>query len=87
MIFLVLINFFIKDSIFGYAYLFKDIFFKNNNFFIVNLDFFYGLIFLYLLSLLFTFLQMAMYSKKIVLIGLIYYYIVLIKNKLKINFI
>ena len=84
MIFLALINFLIIFSIFGYSYLFKTIFFRDKNIFITNLDFFYGLILLYLISLLLHFFApLAIYSEFIILIGLILSFYSFFKNKLK----
>ena len=86
MIFLALINFLIIFSIFGYSYLFKTIFFRDKNIFITNLDFFYGLILLYLISLLLHFFApLAIYSEFIILIGLILSFYSFFKNKLKIS--
>ena len=86
MIFLALINFLIIFSIFGYSYLFKTIFFRDKIFFITNLDFFYGLILLYLISLLLHFFApLAIYSEFVILIGLILSFYSFFKNKLKIS--
>ncbi len=86
MIFLALINFLIIFSIFGYSYLFKTVFFRDKNISIVNLDFFYGLIFLYLISLLLHFfVPLAIYSELVILIGLILSFYSFFKNKLKIS--
>jgi len=86
MIFLALINFLIIFSIFGYSYLFKTIFYRDKNIFITNLDFFYGLILLYLISLLLHFFApLAIYSEFIILIGLILSFYSFFKNKLKIS--
>ena len=86
MIFLALIIYLIIFSIFGYSYLFKTIFFRDKNIFITNLDFFYGLILLYLISLLLHFFApLAIYSEFIILIGLILSFYSFFKNKLKIS--
>ena len=86
MIFLALINFLIIFSIFGYSYLFKTVFYRDKNIFITNLDFFYGLILLYLISLLLHFFApLAIYSEFIILIGLILSFYSFFKNKLKIS--
>ena len=72
MILLASTNLLIILSIFGYSYIFKSIIFKNKNTFLENLDFFYGLIFLYLISqILHIFMPLANYSETIIIIGLI----------------
>ena len=88
MILLASINLIIILSIFGYSYLFKSIIFKNKNTFLENLDFFYGLIFLYLISLiLHIFMPLASYSKPILIVGLILLIYCFIKKKLKISIV
>ena len=88
MILLASINLLIILSIFGYSYLFKSIIFKNKNTFLENLDFFYGLICLYLISLiLHIFMPLASYSKPILIVGLILLIYCFIKKKLKISIV
>ena len=88
MILLASTNLLIILSIFGYSYIFKSIIFKNKNTFLENLDFFYGLIFLYLISLIFhIFMPLASYSKPILILGLILLIYCLIKKNLKISIV
>ena len=88
MILLASINLIIILSIFGYSYLFKSIIFKNKNTFLENLDFFYGLIFLYLISqILHIFMPLANYSKPIIIFVLILLIYCFIKKKLKISIV
>ena len=87
MLFLTIINFFIIFAVFGYSYIFKNLLFgkKNNN--ISNLDFLYGLIFLYFLSLIFhIFIPLKQISIIIILIGLIASILSIFNKKLKISF-
>ena len=55
MVNLTLINFAIIISIFGYSYFVKSILYRKEDNFLKNLDFFFGLIFLLLISLIINF--------------------------------
>ena len=88
MVYLTLINFLIVTSIFGYSFLFKKIILKDKNISVSNLDFFYGLIFLYLISLLFHFfIPLGKISELIIVIGLFFLIYCSLKKKLNISLI
>ena len=84
MVYLTLINFLIVTSIFGYSFYLKKIILKDKNISVSNLDFFYGLIFLYLISLLFHFfIPLGKISELIIVIGLFFLIYCSLKKKIK----
>ena len=86
MLILTIINFFIILCIFGYAYIFKNLFFGKKNSDISNLDFLYGLIFLYFLSLIFhAFFPLKQISIIIILLGLLASFLSIFKKELKVS--
>ena len=86
MLILNIINFFIILCIFGYAYIFKNLFFGKKNSDISNLDFLYGLIFLYFLSLIFhIFFPLRQISIIIILFGLVASFLSIYKKELKVS--
>lgn len=86
MIYLAFVNYLIIISIFGYSYLLKSVIFKNKDNNIFNHDFFYGLIFLYFLSILaHIFLPLKFFTNIVLILGLIIFILLLIKKKIKIS--
>ena len=72
MIIITILNCLILLSIFGYAFIFKKIVKKNLFYSINNIDFFYGLFILVLLSLFINFFApLKFFSIPIVIIGLL----------------
>ena len=86
MITLALINSLLVRSILGYSYLFKTIYLRDNLTITKNIDFFYGFIFLYLLSLIIhIFIPLKYASNFIILIGILTFTYGSIKKKIQIN--
>ena len=88
MIIITILNCLILLSIFGYAFIFKKIVKKNLFYSINNIDFFYGLFILVLLSLFINFFApLKFFSIPIVIIGLLLFIYGKKKKIYKINFI
>ena len=85
-----LINYLLIISIFGYSFIFKKILYKKkfNNFEISNLDFFYGIIFIYFISLLFHFIvPLSKMTPIVIIFGITSFLYCLINKQLKISLI
>ena len=90
MIKLSLINYILIFSIFGYSFIFKKILYSenSNDYKITNLDFFYGIIFIYFISLLsHFFVPLNRMSTIVILFGIASFLYCLINKKLKISLI
>ena len=74
MITIIIFNYLILLSIFGYAFIFKKLLKKNLLNSLINGDFFYGLLILILLSLFINFFfPLKFFSIPIFLIGLVFF--------------
>ena len=85
-----LINYLLIISIFGYSFIFKKILYKKkfNDFEISNLDFFYGIIFIYFISLLFHFIvPLSKMTPIVIIFGITSFLYCLINKQLKISLI
>ena len=88
MVFLAFFNFILIISIFGYSYLLKLVLSKSSNNYISNLDFFYGLFLLFLISLVaHIFIPLSYISNFIILIGIILFCISILKKKFKVSLV
>ena len=88
MINLTLVNFFTILSIFGYSAIYKKILFKDKNIKINNLDFLYGLLILYLISLiLHYFIPLKSAVNYVLISGLIIFFIEYSKKNIRISIV
>ena len=86
MVNLTLINFAIIISIFGYSYFVKSILYRKEDNFLKNLDFFFGLIFLLLISLIINFFfPLNQLSKFVIFFGILLFAICLFNKKTEIS--
>ena len=88
MVYLTLINFAIIISIFGYSYFIKRILYRNDNNYLKNIDLFFGLFFLLLISLIINFFfPLNQLSKFVILFGILLFIICIFKKKSEISII
>ncbi len=88
MVYLTLINFTIIISIFGYSYLIKRILYRNNDNYLKNIDLFFGLFFLLLISLIINFFfPLNQLSKFVIFFGILLFIICIFKKKSEISLI
>ncbi len=88
MVYLTLINFTIIISIFGYSYLIKRILYRNDDNYLKNIDLFFGLFFLLLISLIINFFfPLNQLSKFVIFFGILLFIICIFKKKSKISLI
>ena len=87
MIFTTIFNFIILTSIIGYSFALKSVFLQSNKE-ILNLDILYGIFLLVFFSTFFNFFfPLKYFFIPSILIGLIFFYICVIKKLLKVNLI
>ena len=88
MVYLTLINFTIIISIFGYSYLIKRILYRNDDNYLKNIDLFFGLFFLLLISLIINFFfPLNQLSKFVIFFGILLFIICIFKKKSEISLI
>ena len=88
MVYLTLINFTIIISIFGYSYFIKRILYRNDNNYLKNIDLFFGLFFLLLISLIINFFfPLNQLSKFVIFFGILLFIICIFKKKSEISLI
>ncbi len=88
MVFVILSNYLLLLSIFGYSFLYKKFLFKEKEFKISNIEILYGLIIILFLSLIINFFfPLKYFSLTIVILGIIIFIYGLYKKIYKINFI